>query len=235
MMETRESLTEKLQIIEDKVADTVHGVTETVQGATSAVAETVETIKGTVAESVDTVKGWFDLPGHVDRHPWLMMGGSMALGYLVESLVHQAMAPSTSHMTAAMSTQSNQPQPSSSRTADLKLHHTGNGHRPKRRQESSGAASSLFKTLAPEFGKLKSLAFGVILGTVREMISRAVPEHMGQQIKQIIDDATRKIGGNPIPGSDWERGSEEERAGAGRRGGEHDRGGHFPRHERDAG
>src|SRR5262245_55877302 len=86
MEETRASLTEKLETLEHQVVGTVQGatsaVTETVENVKEAVAETVETVKGTVRETVETVKETFDLSRQVDRHPWLMVGGSVALGFL---------------------------------------------------------------------------------------------------------------------------------------------------------
>ena len=49
MEETRTSLTEKLETLEEQVAGTV-------QGATAAVSDTVETVKDSVEETVSTVK-----------------------------------------------------------------------------------------------------------------------------------------------------------------------------------
>jgi len=100
MEETRKDLSEKLESLEKKVAGTVETVTgtvqaventvetvketieETVSSVTDKVHDTVEAVEETVGTTVETVKRLFDIPYQVDRHPWLMMSGSMLLGYL---------------------------------------------------------------------------------------------------------------------------------------------------------
>jgi hypothetical protein len=72
--ETRASLSEKLETLEQQVVHSVHG-------ATNAVNETVASVKDAVHDTVATVKETFDLPLQVRRRPWVMVGGSIALGY----------------------------------------------------------------------------------------------------------------------------------------------------------
>src|SRR5205085_2240541 len=66
--------------------ETVDTVKETIQETVSTVSgtvhNTVEAVKDTVADTAESVKSFFDIPHQVDRHPWLMMGGSVLLGYL---------------------------------------------------------------------------------------------------------------------------------------------------------
>jgi ElaB/YqjD/DUF883 family membrane-anchored ribosome-binding protein len=79
MEHTRESLTDKLETLEDKLLSSVHQ-------ATSAVTETVASVKETVSESVESVKDAVDIPAHVDRHPWLALGGSVLCGYMLGNM-----------------------------------------------------------------------------------------------------------------------------------------------------
>src|SRR5438105_8802525 len=102
MEDTRTSLTEKLETLEKKVASTVESATsnvaetveavkETVQETVSTVKDTVQdtvcTVKSTVREGVGAVKDAFDICGHVERHPWVMLGGSIAVGYVLGRLL----------------------------------------------------------------------------------------------------------------------------------------------------
>jgi len=82
MEETRASLADKLDTLENEVLGTVHN-------ATAAVAHTVEDVKsvvGTVTDSiqdtVESVKEAFNLSEQVRRHPWAMLGGAAAAGFL---------------------------------------------------------------------------------------------------------------------------------------------------------
>jgi phage-related protein len=86
MEQTRSALAEKLGELERQVMDTVQSTTatvsETVENVTEAVSETVENVSEAVSEAVQTVKSTFDIKGHVERHPWPMLGGSVVLGFL---------------------------------------------------------------------------------------------------------------------------------------------------------
>jgi len=90
--ETRESLVDKIEALEQRVTGTVEearsAVEETITSARSAVTDTVEAVKSTVTDTVESVKETFDLHRQVDRHPFLMVGGSVAAGFLTGRLVH---------------------------------------------------------------------------------------------------------------------------------------------------
>ena len=55
---------------------------DTVHGAADAVAQTVDNVKDAVHDTVANVKDTFDLRHQVERHPWAMVGGSIALGFV---------------------------------------------------------------------------------------------------------------------------------------------------------
>jgi hypothetical protein len=144
MVDTRESLTEKLETLEEKVSDTVAAVKETVSSAKEVV----------------------DLKVQVQRHPWLMFGGAVACGIVVENILM------------------------------------------RRSEESATSSSRLsgqgwFGAFEPELRNLRGLALGTLFGTVREMVSGHVPPHMAHRLRNILDAATRKAGGEPIPPTDW--------------------------------
>ena len=49
--------------------------------------KTVQAVKGTVHDTVDSVKNALDLERHVQRHPWALLAGSVATGYVLGRLV----------------------------------------------------------------------------------------------------------------------------------------------------
>ena len=69
--ETRESLADKLETLEDQVKHTVASVTEAVE-------HTVDSVKSTARETVETVKRTFDIPYQVRRHPYALTGAVFA-------------------------------------------------------------------------------------------------------------------------------------------------------------
>jgi hypothetical protein len=177
-------------------------VTETVETVKEAVQETVETVKGSVQETVETVKETFDLKRQVDRHPWLMFGGSVALGYVGGYALNRVRASGTSavpYRAAAWST----PRPNGGPYSSARPEAPVMGEAvvaPPAREPEPGLFSSLADALAPELGKLKGLAIGALFGVMRDAITRSVPEQMGPQLAEVMDNITVKLGGRPFSG-----------------------------------
>jgi len=85
MAETRSALSEKLEALQDQVLGTVEGttrsVTDTVEAVQEAVQDTVGTVKESFQETVQSVKSAFDLSEQMQKHPWLLLGGAVVVGY----------------------------------------------------------------------------------------------------------------------------------------------------------
>jgi hypothetical protein len=178
MEETRTSLTEKIEQLEKQVAETVHG-------AASAVTETVENVKESVKETVDTVKDAFNLSHQVERHPWAMFGGSVALGYLGAVLTSR---PAESRHRANGYAAASDLQMVSARD-------NGAAEAAPRR----GLLESVGETFGTEIDKLKELAIGVAAGVLRDTLTSELSETIRPQLAEVIDDITIKLGGKPLP------------------------------------
>ncbi len=96
------SLAGKLETLGEGIKDTWHGATEAATrmatGVQSAAETTVHAVQGAAETTVHAVQGaarrtgkamgWaFDVPAHVRRNPWAMVGGAMLLGVAVGYLV----------------------------------------------------------------------------------------------------------------------------------------------------
>jgi ElaB/YqjD/DUF883 family membrane-anchored ribosome-binding protein len=201
MQDTRSALSEKLEILEDRVSSTVkdatHEVSETVEAVTDSVQETVDSVKETVADtitavkgSVDAVKGFFDLPSHANRYPWLVLGGSVAFGFFIGELLLRSRTPHPRSLGQA------QPPRQDPVAAGTPAHNgQGNGRMDNGNEP---AKESLLDQIAPDLSALKGLAVGALMGTVREMAAKAAGESLGQPLSEIIDSVTKKMGGKPI-------------------------------------
>jgi len=180
MGETREALADKLETLEQKVAQSV-----------SAVSETVANVQEKVSESVESVKEAVDVRLQTDRHPWLMLGGSVLCGFVLGKLLQGENDRPAPHRFTLTPTMPASEQPSANGRSHQAETKTGeNGHHWLRQFE-------------PELQHLKGLALGVTLGTVREMLTAQVPPHMADQLREIIDAVTQKAGGEPVPSSDF--------------------------------
>jgi hypothetical protein len=87
MDDTKNELTHKLQSLEHQVSETVQSTGSAVNATVGAVQETVESITGAVQDAVKSVTSAFDLQQHVEKHPWIVLGGAVVLGYLSCELV----------------------------------------------------------------------------------------------------------------------------------------------------
>jgi len=205
MEDTRTSLTEKLETLEEKVASTVQGATTNVADTVEAVKDTVEAVKDSVQETVTSVretvddtisavkegvqeglaavKDVFDVPAHVRAHPWLMFGGSIAAGFMLESLLGKPARRTSAggayqkkSLAAGRTTESRSESPRS----------------------STSALAGMLTTFEPEIARLKGLAVGAALSAVRDAVVRAVPQDVAPNLAEIIDSATRKLGGESL-------------------------------------
>jgi ElaB/YqjD/DUF883 family membrane-anchored ribosome-binding protein len=206
--ETRSSLTEKLETLEQEVKETVveakTAVTETVETVKETVENTVEAVKDTVHGTVETVKHTFDLRCHVERHPWGMMGGSLLAGFVVGSLVRP---PRFGGMGPPMRGRDRASFLRSSSAAE-----TDGFREPSRpaesvsRPEAAPKASerSLLSSLNDTFGKeintLKSMAIGAALGLLRDAVTPSLPPTLMPRVREVFDSITTKLGGEPIQG-----------------------------------
>jgi len=203
MEETRASLSEKLELLEQQVKETVHE-------AKSAVHETVDTVKDAVHEAVDTVKDAFDVQRQFRRHPWAMLGGSIALGFLGGKLLEKSEpdrpragdwphAPHWSHgpFAGQPNGEAREPRPGE-RAAD-------------KASPDDGVWSSLTSRFGPEIDRLKGMAVGAALGVVRDIITQSLPEPMKPQMADVVDNITAKLGGTPMRGPLLSEGDSDEK------------------------
>jgi len=197
--ETRESLTQKVEKLENQVKGTVEDVTSSVKETVEAVKDTVDTVKTkvseTVEETVDTVKRTFDIPYQVQHHPFALAGCSLlagvALGYAVSG--RRAFSPRSWSF----------PSGGGAARSDLAPGYAaGPAPAPERREESRG--NLLGNLLAPfesEIGKVKEVAIGALMGMLRDVLKQSLPPALAANVEEIMNSATRKAGGEPVRGS----------------------------------
>ena len=166
MKQTRSQLAEKLESLELQVTETVQSTGTAVNATVEAVQETVESVTGAVQNAVQSVSDAFDVRRQFDRHPWLVLSGSVALGYLaVEFLAGSAQKSQQQQETAPL------PDPSAD-NAGLE-----NGEPPIDSAAIAAGTASVHESGLKSSSRhqLRSAAIGVLIGIVQELASRAVP------------------------------------------------------------
>jgi ElaB/YqjD/DUF883 family membrane-anchored ribosome-binding protein len=207
--ETRSDLTEKLETLEHEVKDSVRGATnavvDTVQTVRNTVEGTVEAVKQKVEGTVESVRQTLDLRRQVERHPWAMVGGSIALGYLAGSVLARPLRLSRTATGGGHLSIGGYPEPEIA-SAEVERYRVedrflgeGREERPIEPRESSSWAN-LTQQFAPEIAQVKQLAIGAALGLLAEQVKKALPDNLSAQIGTILDSVTSKLAGEPVPG-----------------------------------
>lgn len=206
MEETRASLADKLETLENQVVETVQGATsamaDTVDSVKLAVQDTVDSVKETVEDTVHSVRNTFDLERQMHRHPWAVLGGSMAVGYIVGHLVSNRRHHWSddgyypgSRMTRAVETGLSglAESPPASQAPVAKA-----GAGATALAESASWLADVAKPFEPELQKLKGLAIGSLMGLVRNVVIDAMPPGLKPQVGEVLDSFTTKLGGQPV-------------------------------------
>lgn len=223
MEETRNSLQGKLESLEQQVKDTVQEATDTVttvketvevvketmQETASTVKETVhdtvDTVKESVADTVQSVKETLNLRHQVEEHPWAMVAGAVAVGFIGGRWLINMTGPPTGSVAAAMSTPTPPVSPQRTERPQGSQH---NGHGTKKKAAAAAPISqgpSWWSLIHDHFGgeidKLKGLAIGAAGSVVREMLTTSAPPPLADRLKEVVDSMTEKLGGQRLEGS----------------------------------
>lgn len=178
MLQTRESLTEKVEALEHQFAGTVQQVAGTVEAVKSFVSAAPETVSDTVKQAAaavsESVKETFDITGHVRRHPLTAVGAAAALGCVVGAIIFRPSgSAASSRMTSVMAESSAErpPLPVSSQ--------------PVGAAKQPGILDELFGMLGD---KAKELARGAL-----ESVSAALKESIQTQVPRLVNDAAARF------------------------------------------
>jgi len=209
--EKRTSLADKIERLENKVVcsvqdakaavtDTVEKVKETVANVKDTVTSTVENVKDSVTDTYESVTGAvkeaFDIPHHVEQHPWGMFGGAVALGFLGGKLMsdgggHHGPMPRRDWEGAGYAGFS----PSAPPRQDF----APSGHEEGLWEHAKHWAGGLTDFLAPEMDKVKDFALGSLAGVVKHMVASAGLAQFGPTLNNIIDSMSHRLGVTPVP------------------------------------
>jgi ElaB/YqjD/DUF883 family membrane-anchored ribosome-binding protein len=185
--ETRESLTEKLETLEGQVKQTVDTVKSKVE-------DTVEAVTSTVEHTASAVKRTFDIPYQVRRHPYALVGGALLTGAALGFVVGRRRAEYHLHRPAR------RPGTAPAFRPETLVRAAGQPPGDGRAESGPGFFSRLIEPLVGEFDKIKATAVGALMGMVRDAVKRSVPPSLHERVVEIMNDITRRAGGEPVEG-----------------------------------
>ena len=168
MEETKSQLTEKLESLEQQVSETVQSTGTAVNATVEAVQVTVDTVTGAVRGAVQSVSNAFDIRRQIHRHPWLVLGGSVALGYLAADYLTGSGKKSKRLPETA-------PAPCPS------VDHAGLGNvTPAVESATTATAIAAYASGrdSSSWHQLRNVAIGALIGVARDVATRSIPQVM---------------------------------------------------------
>jgi hypothetical protein len=188
------------EVIQKQIVDTRQSLTEKLETLENQVRGTVESAKTTVEETIAGVKRTFDVNYQVRQHPFGCLAGTfvggLALGYLMGNRPALARVPATANVA------------SSGDLRDMLARRQGSleylrpqGVAPMLQSSPTVAEGTLSRQVGKfdeELGKIKGLVIGAVLGLVRDFAKQALPPALAPHVEEVMDSATAKLGGQPL-------------------------------------
>ncbi len=166
MKETKSQLSDKLESLEQQFH--VNDAVQTTRSAVAATAEAVQATAETVTGAMQSVSQAFDVRRQIVQHPWMVLGGAAAVGYLAHELLTRTELRTAQSLEAA---------------STLGEFPPTNGHALEHRDSPVNVAATAAATraynetlmMSSPLLQLKSLAISTLIGIAREAATRAVP------------------------------------------------------------
>jgi ElaB/YqjD/DUF883 family membrane-anchored ribosome-binding protein len=182
MEQTRQSLTGKVSLLEQQVLGTIQSATDAVNDsvkfARTAVHDTIADVSGAVKNTVelvsDGVKEALNVSECVRNHPWMMVGGAVAVGFFSGTLVFRRNLTVATRPTDRSKPES-QPLPINAPVATL---------RP-------AWLSEIFDLAAQEVKKLAERAIARAVSSIQQGVEHGIPK--------LIDRAMPEVGPTNAP------------------------------------
>jgi len=219
--ETRASMNEKLELLEERVRDTleetrtavgdivdnvkgtveetVDAVKETVDGAKSTVENIVENVKETMDDTVTKVKRSFDLRYQVEQNPWLMAGGAVVVGSILGSLINRDEGRRySSYSTDSMHT-GNYVADTTGGTGPYSISGEGDSEAsqanvvPSYQAQKQRSWGSALGQFQEEFDVVKGVVTSAVMGTVMKTLQEMIRQNIPSMASQ-FDEAMNRIG-----------------------------------------
>jgi ElaB/YqjD/DUF883 family membrane-anchored ribosome-binding protein len=213
--ETVSSVTESVTNVTEAMEGTVQAVADSVSGTVESVKDTMTAMGEKASETVEAVRQAFDIADQVRRRPWLWLGGSVAAGFIAGKIFfpHRNHSPEAKSFATGSGYHPAQPEPPPQPA------YTNGRSQEHRDEEPAGESTAtsgiggilggLTEQFAPELNRVKELALGTLFGVARDVVAKAVPDSIKDQVQSVFNDVTEKAGGKPIQGTVLDESAQE--------------------------
>jgi len=210
---TKEAVTGTVEAVSSTVETVKDTVQETVDAVTERVSETVGNVTEQFQETVNAVAETFNVKLQCERHPWAVFGGAVAVGalggFLLGGMGRRSApeGPSRSRdgfpagYRSSGETQTEYSHAQPERSGGSVVGNVASAAGSALGGAASSIGGALGGVLGEQLGHLKGLAIGAMMGVVRDLAARSLPDNIKGRVTDEVDKITRSLGGEPIKGS----------------------------------
>lgn len=214
MEQTRESITEKVSLLENQVKGTIQSATDNIQSVTSAVTDTVQavkeavstapaavsdTVKQTLTSVKDTVAGAVSsvrISECVRDNPWASVGTSAAAGFLVGLLMPGGRRGGGLLGRPLMARGHDTPAPAG-RVGGAHTAYAGDRDTGRHDSHQPGMFGDLFAMAGRELRQLAEQALSTGLATLKQSVSAQVPQLVDTAVHRVTDRVADVVSAEP--------------------------------------
>lgn len=192
MEATQAKLASKLGALSDQVSDAVQTATdaventvEAVQATAEGVTEQVQAVAEGVGDTMQAVGESFDVSLQVQRHPWLALGGAVAVGFLAARLL-SPLRPEPAR----------KPEPErEAKPAPVdEAEPTSDAPKPTAPTPAEAPPDAGPSWIAQVGGRLRSAAVGSVATLLVQAAKDNLPAEVGDRVAQEIQGIARDVG-----------------------------------------
>jgi ElaB/YqjD/DUF883 family membrane-anchored ribosome-binding protein len=90
IQETKSDLYSNLESLQQQISETVLSASGAINSTVDSVKETVTAVTQGAQDTVQACQNVFDVPRHINRHPWLFFSGAIGIGFFTVRLLSKS-------------------------------------------------------------------------------------------------------------------------------------------------
>jgi len=201
MERTRESITEKVSLLENQVIGVASSVTETVQAVTDAVTAAPTAVSDTVKQTIESVKdsvretiGSFSVSGCVRDNPWSAIGTTTVAGFLAGYFFGGRSGGGL--FSRPIMAQGHDAPASNGRVGSAHTAYDTESTSSHGRAAGGGLFSGLFAMVGQEIHQLAEQALSTAVASLKQSISTQVPQMVDTAVQGVTERVACAVGGH---------------------------------------
>jgi hypothetical protein len=195
----RSALSQNFKALEDQVIHTVHTAKAAIGGTAASVKHAAAATGNAIKSKVASARQTLSLTRQAQRHPWAIVGGAVAAGYLLHRLLTSRTRTEDSPLGRAPSlAKSPEPVDDVQLPGSMLAEASKPAESPAESNGSPNKSAGLSSLFGPHLKPMQDMAVGVLMSVCRDAVTKPLAAEWREPLADAIDKITRQLGGTPI-------------------------------------